>query len=130
MSRRRRHDLYDIAVSELVFERHDAAVGFRAHAGQADLRVYEEGEIYGRGPSRQLYDFSLGREAVDLFGVEVELERIEEFARVLDLLLPLDEALEPHEGLVLIRVRAAPAFLVLPVRGDAFLGYVVHIFGS
>src|SRR6185503_2503129 len=119
MRRGRRHDFHDVSVSKLRPQRDYSPVDFRAGAGEPDLRVYGEGEVDWRRAARKLDDFSLGCEAVDFFGIEIEFERVEEFARVLDLLLPLDQPLEPYERFVFIRVRAAPPFFVFPVRGNA-----------
>src|SRR6185436_7395160 len=118
--------LDDVAVLQAIAQGHDLAVHARAHALMTDLGVDAVGEVDGRRPPGQGLDLALGREAVDLLRVEVELERVQELVRVLDLLLPFQELAHPGEGLVVL-VRAAPALLVFPMGGDAFFGDAVHL---
>ena len=95
----------------------------------ADLGVDRVGEVDRGGAAGQRLHLALGREAVDLLGVEVELERVQELVGVLDLLLPLEELAQPGEGLVVL-VEAGAALLVLPVGGDPLLGDAVHLPGA
>ena len=83
------------------------------------------GEIDRRGASRQGPHRALRGEAVDLFGIEVELEGSQELLGVLHV---FEQLPEPGEGLIVFR--GLLAFLVFPVRGDAFLGDPVHFFGA
>ena len=126
---RRGQDLDDVAVAQLVAQRHDLAVDARAHALVADLGVDRVGEVDRAGVLGQGLDLALGREAVHLLGVEVDLERVQELVRVLDLLLPLEHLAQPGEGLVVL-VEAGLALLVLPVGRDALLGHAVHLLGA
>ena len=48
---------------------------------------------------------------------------------VLDLLLPFEQLAQPGEGIVVLAHPGA-VFLVLPVGGDALLGYAMHLAGS
>jgi hypothetical protein len=80
----------------------------------------------GLWPARQHAHLALRREAVDLLRVEVELQRVQELVRVLDLLLPLEQLPQPGERAVVL-VDAGAALLVLPVRGNALLGHAVHV---
>ena len=71
----------------------------------------------------------LGREGVDLFRVQVDLEGRHELVWVGHLALPLHEL--PHPGKALLVLGGDDvAGLVLPVRGDAFLGDAVHLLGA
>src|SRR5215468_10775932 len=89
-----------------------------------------ESEVDGSGSTRQVYDLAFGSEAVNLVWIQVQLQCVQELARVLDLLLPLDEPFEPDECLVFVGMSSAAALLVLPVCGDSFLGDPVHVIGS
>src|SRR5262245_23787173 len=59
---RRRHDLDHVAVLNLVLQRDDLAVDFRADALVADLGMNRIGEVDRRGVARQLDDLALRRE--------------------------------------------------------------------
>ncbi len=124
-----RDDLDDVAVLEAGAQRHHAAVDARADALVADVGVNRVREIDRRRAPRQHLDRAARREGVDLFGIEIDLEVGEELLRVADFLLPLEQLPQPLEVL-LVAPRADAAFLVLPVRGDAFLGDPVHLFGA
>jgi hypothetical protein len=76
------------------------------------------------------HHLSLGREGVDLVGIEVHLQAGEELVGVGHLLLPLDQLANPVQPLLVARRDRAVAGLVLPVRGDAFFGDAVHLFGA
>jgi len=77
---RRCHDLDDITVAQLITQRHDAPVDFRAVRRQSDLRVNLKGEINRRRATRQLDDFAFRREAIDFVRIKIELQRIEKLA--------------------------------------------------
>ena len=124
-----RHDLDDVAVAQRGAQRHDAAVHLGAHAGAAHVGVDGVGEIDGGGVARQHDHFAARREGVDLFRVQVHLEGGHELAGVLHVALPFHQVPQPGDALVVGR-RALPAFLVLPVRGDAFFGDAVHLLGA
>ena len=102
-------DLDDVAVLELVAQRHHLAVHPGPDALVADLGVDGVGEVDGRRAAGQHLDLALRREAVHLLRVEVELQRLQELARVLDLLLPLEQLPQPGEGVVvLVDARCGP----------------------
>src|SRR5690242_14507094 len=108
----------------------------------SDLGVDRVCEVDGRRTRRQRYDVTTRGEDVDLARVDLEAQRVKELARVLGLLLPVDELANPRH------VRAArlgsgsagerpvgvdPAvavLLVLPVRRDAVLRPAVHRGGA
>ncbi len=87
------------------------------------------GEVERRGAAREGEDLPLGREDVDLVRVEVDLQRGEERARVLDLLLPLQELAQPEDVGIAGQRRGLP-LLVAPVRRDPLLGDEVHLAGA
>ena len=96
---RRRHDLDDVAVSQLVAQRLELPVDARAGDVLAELRVDREGEVDGRRAAREHPHVALRSEHVDLVLEEVDLHALEELGRVLELLLPLDELPQPAEPL-------------------------------
>ncbi len=121
-------DLDDVARAQLVAQRNDAAVDLGADAGVSDLGVHGVGKIDRRGVARQHHDPALGREGVHLFRIEIDLERGQELVRVLHVALPLDHLAQPCQPLLVARRNRT--VLVLPVRCDAFLGHLVHLFGA
>jgi len=62
--------------------------------------------------------------------VKVHLQAGEELVGVSHLLLPLDELADPVEPFLVAGGHHSVARLVLPVRGDAFLGDPVHLLGA
>ena len=98
----------------------------------ADLGVDRVREVERRGALGQRLDVALGREHVHLVREEVDPHRVHELARVLRVLLRLDQLAQPHERLVeLVLARLARlALLVEPVGRDPFLGDTVHLAGA
>ena len=139
-------DLDRVAVVEGGLERDQAAVDPGAGGAVADVGVDRVGEVDRGGALRQRDDLAAGGEHVDLGPGQVEAEGVEELGRVFGLALPVDELTEPGHlgrlvallGLVLVEGDAAGqdravrdhVFLVLPVRGDAVLGPLVHAPGA
>ena len=109
-----------------VSQRHHAAIDLRADAAVADFGVNRVGEIDRRRVARQRDDFAFRREGVNLFGIQVDLQRAQEIRRVLHFLLPLDEMPQPGDALIFAVVGDELAVFVFPVRGDAFFGDAVH----
>src|ERR1700680_2243603 len=64
------NDFDDVAAVQFVTQRHHASVHLRAYAAVAHFGVNGIGEIYWRGFPRQHYDLALGREGVNLFGIQ------------------------------------------------------------
>ena len=91
----RRQDLHDLAVLELVVERHHAAVDLGADAVVTDLGVDAIGEVDRRRVRGQVEHIALGREHVDLVLEQVDLDGVEERLGVADLVLPLEQAPQP-----------------------------------
>ena len=94
-----------------------------------DVGVDRVGEVDRRRVARQRLHFAFRREDVDLFCVELDLQVLQELLRIADLLLPLEQLPQPEE-MLLVAVGADAPFLVLPVRGDAFLRDLVHLGGA
>src|SRR5438874_3750063 len=92
----------------------------------ADIGVDRIREIDGRRIARQRFDLSLRSKDVDLLGIELDLQVLQELLRVADFLLKLEELPEPDE-ILFITVRPVPALLVLPMGGDALLRNAVHL---
>ncbi len=123
-----RQHIDDVAVAQHVAQGNDAAVYFRAGAGVPDLGVNGVGEIDRARTGRKHDHAALGSEAVNLLGIEIHFERGHELAGIAHVLLPFDELPQPRHALIVLH--AALAFLVFPVRRDAFLGDAVHLFGA
>ena len=90
-----------------------------------DVRVHRVREVDRRRARGEHLHLALRREDVHLVGEEVGAEAPHVLARILVLVLPVHERLDPREPLV-VRLRGAPA-LVQPVRRDAVLGLLVHL---
>ncbi len=126
---RRRDDLDDVAVLEARTQGHHLAVDARADALMADVGVDGVGEIDRRRAARQGLHHALRGEGVDLFGVQLDLEVLDEFLRVGHLLLVLEELPHPLE-IALVALIADAALLVFPVRRNTFLRHAVHLDGA
>ncbi len=124
-----RDDLDDVAVLELVVERHEPVVDLRADAAVADVGVDAVGEVERRGARRQFLDVAFRREDEDLVLEDVELHALDELGRVGDVPLPIDQLAQPGELCVVLLVDAA-ALLVAPVGRDADLRDAVHLVRS
>ena len=122
------HDFHNVAGVQFVAQRHHAAVNFGTHASVTNLSVDGVGEIDGRGITGKNHNFSFGREGVDLFRVEIHLERRKEFSGITDVALPLHHLTQPCKALLVLR--GDRAVFVFPVRGDALLGHLVHFLGT
>src|ERR1043165_1918011 len=129
MRARGSYDLHHVAILNLRAERDHASVDTRAGAGVADFRVNHVREVHGRRAARQLDHLAHWREGVNVFRIQVELERVEEVLRVFYFLRPFDERAQSLKRLIVVARTAFP-FLVFPVRGHAFLGHVIHLFGA
>ena len=123
-----RDDLDDVAVAEPRPQRHHLAVHPRADTLVADVGVNRVGEVDRRRVARQRLHFTLRREDVDLFRIQLDLQVLQELLRVADLLLPLEQLTQPQEVLLVATGADAP-FLVLPVRRDPLLRLPVHLRG-
>src|SRR5699024_4391441 len=118
-------DLHRLTVVQFTFQRHQATIDARTDGAMTDLCVYGIGEVDGGSPLGERDHVTLRGEDEDLLYRQVETQRLEELARVLGLLLPVDELAQPlHIGgaLGLGFPAVGAVLLVLPVRGDAVLG--------
>ena len=122
----RGHDLDDVAVSQVRAQRNHLAVDARADALVTDVGVHGVREVDWRRAPRERLDQPLRRERVHLFGVQLDFQVLNEFLRIADLLLVLEQLPHPLE-VPLVALIADASFLVLPVRGDALLGHPVHL---
>ena len=93
-----------------------------------DLRVDVIGEVNRVRALRQVNDIAARRKDKDLVGEHVQLQCLEEFLRIVILLLEADHLTQPrHLLIVLIRCAdAAPRLLVFPMRSNTELGDLVH----
>ena len=122
-------DLHHVAVLHRGAQRHQLGVDPGAGALVTQLGVHPVGEVERGGAAGEGEDLPLGAEGVDLVGVEVDLERGEEGAGVLDLLLPLEQLPQPEDVEVALVAGRLP-LLVAPVGGDPLLGHLVHVAGA
>ena len=122
-------NLHDVAVAEARAQRHHLAVDPRADALMADVGVDGVREVDRRRVARKRLHLPGRREDVDLFGIELDLQVLQELLRIADLLLELEQLAKPDEVL-LVAIGADAAFLVLPVRGDPFLRDPMHLGGA
>src|SRR5688572_31460874 len=124
-----RDDLDDVAVLQARAERNHPPVDAGADALIADVGVNGVGEIDGGCSARQRSHLALRREDVDLLRIQVDLEVLQELLRIPHLLLHFEQLPHPLE-VPLVVVIADASLLVLPVRGDPFLGAAVHLLGA
>ena len=118
-------DLDDVAVAQVVFERHHSPVHLRARATMPHIRMDGVSKIHRRSFPRQDDDSAFGCEAVNLFRVQVHLQAGHELRRIARFLLPFDELAQPLHALVIL-ARPLLAFFVLPMSGDTVFGDAVH----
>ncbi len=125
----RSDDLNHVAVLNRRSQGNHPAIHARAGARVAYFRVNHVSEIDRRRPARQLDDLAHGSKRVNILRIEIELECVDEFARVLHFLRPFDQRAQHLQGFVIVAFAALP-FLVLPMGGDAFFGNSVHLLGA
>jgi hypothetical protein len=121
-----RHDLHDVSVLESIPEWHHLAVDPSAYALVADVGVDGVGEINGSRASWKRLDLPLGREEVDFFGIQIQLQAVEKLVRILDLALPVDDLAKPCEVADVFFFNGAAALFVAPMCRDTFLGDLMH----
>src|ERR1017187_7781496 len=128
MMARRGLNFHDVAGAQLVTQGRHAPVYLGAYAGVADLGVDGIGKVNRRGILRQDDDLALGGKRINLFRIEVDLQRGEELVGALHVALPLHHLAQPGQALLVARRHRT--IFVLPVRRNAFLGHLVHFFGA
>ena len=124
-----RDDLDDVAVAQARAQRHHLPVDARADALMSDVGVNRVREIDGRRAARKRLHLPLRREDVDLFGIQVDLEVLNELVRIADFALHFEQLTQPLE-VTLVAVIADAPFLVFPVRRDALFRVAVHFLGA
>ena len=126
----RGEDLDDVGVVERRLQRDQAAVDPGADGAVADLGVHGVGEVDRRRPDRQRDHVAARGEHEDLGAVDLEAQRLQELARVLDLALPVEQLAHPVHVVEVAEAlgvdAVAAVLLVLPVRRDAVLRPAVH----
>ena len=120
-------DLDDVAVAQLVPKWDDASIDLGAYTGITDFGVDVIGKVDAGCVARKDYNFPFRSEGIDLFRVEVDLERGKKFIWIGNIALPLHHLPQPGETLFVFGVDRRAVF-VLPVGSDAVLGHLVHLF--
>src|SRR5260370_27274557 len=90
MLMRRRQDLDDVAIAELVAQRLYFAVDARARDTIAQLGMDLVRKVDGGGAAREDAHVPLRREDVDLVLKEIDFDALEKLGGILELLLPLE----------------------------------------
>src|ERR1041384_211513 len=122
-------DLDDVAILQTGAERHHPAVDACADALITHVRVNHVSEVDRRRAALQRSHLAFRREDIDLRGIEVDLQVLQELLWVSHFLLHFQQLTHPLK-VALVAMIANASFLVLPVRGDAFLRAAVHLFGA
>ena len=125
-----RDDFDDVAVTQFGPQWNHAAVDPRADACVSNFGMDGVGEVDGGAVAGYNDDFALGSKGVDLFRVQVDLERRQELVGVGHVALPLDKLTDPGEPLLVARAHGRAAGLVFPVRGNAFFRDAMHFLGA
>ena len=123
-----RDDLHGVPIAERGIQRDFAPGNLCGDTAIADVGMHGIGEIHGGRAPGKAHDVALGCEHVDLVGEQVRLDGIEKLLGIGGL-LHLHQVLQPIPGPGLGPVRQFVHGLVLPMRGDAAFGHLVHLFG-
>src|SRR5262245_15991335 len=126
---RLRNDFDDVAVLEARAQRYHPPVYSCADALVPNVGMNGVRKVNRSRAPRQGLHFSLGREDVDLFGIQIDLEVLQELLRIAYLLLDLEQLAHPVK-IALVAVVTDPPFLVLPVGGNPFFSMPVHLLRS
>ena len=119
-------------------ERRYRTVDLGADAVVADLGMDSVGKVERRRTGTKRHDLTLGRKDKDLLIKEVDLQRMQVFLGVGDLVRrsPIERMFEPVNlviqtlGIIGLRRRRSARFLIQPVGGNAVLGLLMHLIGS
>ena len=125
----RGEDVHDVPVAHGIAQGNHHPVHPGSRAMIPHLAVHGVREVDGRGSLGQGLHVALGREDEHLFLEEIDLDRLDELAGILQILLPLHQLVQPGEGLAISRPHRL-LFLVLPVRRDPLLRRAMHLGGS
>ena len=123
-----RQYLHGIATFKHVAERNDFPVYLCSDTEMTKLGMDRVRKIYRCCALGEFSYIPLGCEYVDFIGVEIDLEDLHEFLAIFQFVLPLDDAPEPGEHLVFLRVEDRALF-IFPVRGNPFFSDLVHVVG-
>src|SRR5258707_627723 len=129
MGIRRRQNLHHIAILNLRSQGRHSPVDSCAGTGISDFRMDRISEVNRCCTSGQLNSPAHGCKGVDILWIEIEFQRVEKIARVLNLLRPLHEGPQRLQGIILV-VRSPLIFFVLPMGSDPFFSNLVHLKGS
>ena len=113
-------------------------VDLSADAVVADLGMNGIGKVEWRGAGTKCHDLALGRKDEDLLIKEVDLQRMQVFLGIGDLIRrsPIERMFEPVNlvvqalGIIGLRRRRSARLLIEPVGGNAVLGLLMHLIGS
>ena len=98
-------DFDDVSIFELRLQRHNSAINLGSNTGIADFSMNGIRKVNGGGIPRQNDNFALGREGIDLFGIKVDFQRVQEVAWILHFLLPFHQMSQPKEALIVFFVQ-------------------------
>ena len=104
----------------------------------AHLGVNGVGKVERRGAGAKRHDLALGRKDKNLLVKQVDLQRVQVFLSVGDLVRrrPIERMFEPVNlvvqtlGIIGLRRRRSARLLIEPVGGNAVLGLLMHLVGS
>ena len=122
-------DLDNIAALQFMLELYDLAVHLGPDAGVTHGRVNGVGKIDGGAASRQFTNLAGRGQGIDIGFKQFPPHRFHEFARIFNLLQGLHQFFQALEQLGVAAADLLP-LLVGPMRGHAFLGHPVHLFGA
>ena len=131
-------NLDTVARLNLVRERGHGTVDLGAHAVVANLGVDGVGKVERGGAGTERHDLALGRKDKNLLIEQINLQRVQIFLGVGDLVGggPIERVLEPVDlvvqalGVVGLGGRRSARLFIQPVGGNAVLGLLVHLVGS
>ena len=86
-------------------------------------------KIYRSRAAGQLNDSPHRCERINILGIKIELQRVDEFPRVFHFLRPFNERSQNFQRFIILTWPAL-AFFVFPVRGDTFFRYEVHLLSA
>ncbi len=121
-------DFNDISCLQRAPDGDHFTVDFGSHAFIAHFRVYAVGEVHNRSAFWKSLDFSIWSENIDLIRKKIHFYRVQEFQRIIQVLLPIQELLQPFK-LCFIRLIGDAPFLVFPMGRNTGFGDPVHIPG-
>ena len=127
---RLRNNFDDVAICQLGLQRQHPGIDLRSYTGVTDLGVNGVGEVDGSGVARQSDDLAFWCKGVDLFGIQVDLQRTEKIGRILHVLLQFHKMAQPRDAPIFAIVSDQLAVLVFPVRCYAFFSDAMHVRGS